>query len=166
MYQKLLIVIDSVNIVIEQYDVPDMGELLCLPEEGMVAFGSGFEQWGFTITHFARMYCSSTGLPLPKMMAMLWGDWFYNKKKKTFTTDQYKKNGKVRKRAFCKFILDPIIKITKISYEGTMEQTRYFYKKLTYLKGNSASSIRLISRTRNGSWGLAESCVRLLCRSG
>ena len=101
-----------------------MGDLLCLPETGMVAFGSGFEQWGFTITHFARIYSQSTGLTLEKMMEMLWSDWFYNKKKKTFTTDQFNKKGKARKRAFCKFILDPIIKITKVAFEGTMEQIK------------------------------------------
>ncbi len=55
---------------------------------------------------------------------MLWGDWFYNKKKKTFTTDQFNKKEKRRKRAFCKFILDPIIKITKVAFEGTMEQIK------------------------------------------
>ena len=43
MYFNLVKVVDSVNVVISQYDVPDMGELLCEPDKGMVAFGSGFE---------------------------------------------------------------------------------------------------------------------------
>ena len=98
MYQKLCQVIDTVNIVISQYDVPEMVDetmgspgnapsLLCEPDKGNVAFGSGFEQWGFTITNFARKYAVASGVSLEDMTKMLWGDWFYNKKKKSFTTE-------------------------------------------------------------------------------
>merc|ERR1719188_485892 len=59
---------------------------------------------------------------IEKMREMLWGNWFYNKKKKTFTTEQFNKKGKAFKRTFCKFVLDPIIKMCKICMEGTMEQ--------------------------------------------
>jgi len=54
-------------------------------------------------------------------MVMLWGDWFYDKKKKSFTTEEFSKKQKKRKRAFCKYILDPIIKLTKIAIEGNIE---------------------------------------------
>jgi elongation factor 2 len=33
-----------------------MGELICEPDRGNVAFGSGKDQWGFTLNHFAEMY--------------------------------------------------------------------------------------------------------------
>lgn len=129
MYTKASQVIDSVNVVISQYDVPEMGDLLVSPEKGNVAMGSGFEQWGFTITQFAELYADmmrdGDGKPLftiEKMREMLWGNWFYNKKKKTFTSEQFNKKGKARKRTFCKFVLDPIIKMCKICMEGTMEQ--------------------------------------------
>ena len=63
------------------------------------------------------------------MTGYLWGDWFYNKKKKTFTNEEFKKSGKPRKRCFCKFILDPIIKITKLCMEGTVEQVQKLAEK-------------------------------------
>jgi elongation factor 2 len=130
MYQKLTQVIDSVNVVISQYDVPDMGELLCEPAQGLVAFGSGFDQWGFTVTQFAEKYADAMGMEMTKLRDMLWGDWFYNKKKKTFTNEQYNKKGKPRKRTFCKFILEPIIKLTNTVFEGTLDQVKELCAKL------------------------------------
>ena len=131
MYQKLTQVIDSVNVVISQYDVPDMGELLVEPNKGTVAFGSGFDQWGFTVTLFARNYAKSMpGMEVGKLTEMMWGDWFYNKKKKTFTTEQFNKKQKPRKRTFCKFILEPIIKLTNTVFEGSLDQVKTLVEKL------------------------------------
>jgi elongation factor 2 len=130
MYQKLTQVIDSVNVVISQYDIPEMGPLLCEPDLGTVAFGSGFDQWGFTITQFAEKYSKGMGMEMEKLRGMMWGDWFYNKKKKTFTTEQHNKKGKPRKRTFCKFILEPIIKLTNTVFEGTLDQVKEMAAKL------------------------------------
>jgi hypothetical protein len=99
-----------------------MGELLCEPAMGTVAFGSGFDQWGFTITQFARKFAASMpGMTMEKLRGMMWGDWFYNKKKGSFTNEQYNKKGKPRKRTFAKFILTPIIKLTNTVFEGTLD---------------------------------------------
>ena len=130
MYQKLTQVIDSVNVVISQYDVPDMGDMQCLPECGNVAFGSGFDQWGFTITQFAQVYAKKIGMSVDKLIPMLWGDWFFDDKKGEFTTEQYAEDGKARERNFCKFILEPIIKLTNTVFEGTLDQVKKFVKKL------------------------------------
>lgn len=71
-----------------------MGDLMVAPDKGNVAFGSGFEQWGFTITQFAVLYSdmmrNGEGKKLftvNRMRELLWGDWFYDKKKKTFTSE-------------------------------------------------------------------------------
>jgi len=91
-----------------------MGELLCNPEKGNVAFGSGFNQWGFTIGLFANKYKDAMGMSKADMMDILWGDTFYNKKKKKTTSKSHNKKGKPNKRLFCKYIMDPIIKMHKV----------------------------------------------------
>jgi len=45
-----------------------MGDLLCIPDKGNVAFGSGFNQWGFTIGLFANKYKEAMGLSKKDMM--------------------------------------------------------------------------------------------------
>jgi translation elongation factor EF-G len=44
MYQNFVRVVDMVNVIISQYD---------LPQKGNVAFGTGKDQWGFSLTRFA-----------------------------------------------------------------------------------------------------------------
>jgi elongation factor 2 len=39
-----------------------MGETLCDPSVGNVAFGSGKDQWAFTLTKFARLYSKKFGI--------------------------------------------------------------------------------------------------------
>jgi elongation factor 2 len=57
--------------------------------------------WGFTLSHFARLYAAKFGIAKEKMMEKLWGDNYFDapgkKWKKTCTGD----NGAVLKRAFC-----------------------------------------------------------------
>jgi len=62
-----------------------MGNLLCEPAKGNVAFGSGFNQWGFTIGLFADKYRKVMNMDKDKMMNILWGDMYFNKKKKKTT---------------------------------------------------------------------------------
>lgn len=53
MYQNFVRVVDMVNVIISQYEIPEMGDLLLLPQKGNVAFGTGKDQWGFSLTRFA-----------------------------------------------------------------------------------------------------------------
>lgn len=69
-------------------------------------------------------------MEMAKLRSMMWGDWFYNKKKKTFTNEQFNKKGKPRKRTFCKFVLEPIIKLTNTVFEGTLDQVKELCAKL------------------------------------
>jgi len=55
------------------------------------------------------------------MMNILWGDCYYNKKKKVTTGEEYNKKGKLNKRCFCKFIMEPIIKVHKLCNEKNDE---------------------------------------------
>jgi len=56
MYQNFVRVIDMVNVIVSTYENEEMGNCLCEPNKGNVAFGSGKDQWGFTLTHFANLY--------------------------------------------------------------------------------------------------------------
>eukprot|EP00493_Phyllostaurus_siculus_P018918 UN19218 len=48
------------------------------PERGMVGFGSGLHNWGFTLRDFAGSYHKRFGLTKKKMMKRLWGNWCYH----------------------------------------------------------------------------------------
>lgn len=55
-----------------------MGEVVCDPSLGNVAFGSGKGQWGFTLQTFARIYAKKYGMSEQKMMEKLWGDNYFD----------------------------------------------------------------------------------------
>ncbi|CAM6000739.1 unnamed protein product [Sphagnum balticum] len=87
MYQSFLRVIDMANVTIETYRAEDMGEIQCNPSVGNVAFGSGKDQWAFTLNKFARIYSKKFGISQEKMMDKLWGDNFYDGPAKKWRTD-------------------------------------------------------------------------------
>ena len=87
MYQNFLRVIDMANVVISTYQSEDMGEIMCDPSIGNVAFGSGKDQWAFTLTKFARIYAKKFGIDFDKMMRKLWGDNFYDAAGKKWKTE-------------------------------------------------------------------------------
>jgi len=53
MYQNFIRVVDMVNVIVSNYEIAEMGDLLLYPQKGNVAFGSGKDQWAFTLTRFA-----------------------------------------------------------------------------------------------------------------
>merc|ERR1719316_2305730 len=82
---------------------------MVMPEKGTVAFGSGLHGWGFNVERFAKIYASKMGVDKKKMMARLWGDSFFNAKKKTWTNVQQPEGcDQPLERAFCQFIMTPI----------------------------------------------------------
>lgn len=122
MYQNFLRVIDMANVVISTYQSEDMGETLCDPSTGNVAFGSGKDQWAFTLNKFARIYAKKFGLSYDKMMQKFWGDYFFDPASKKWKTDGEDENGKPLRRAFAQFIMDPICKLCQSIMEGNKEQ--------------------------------------------
>jgi elongation factor 2 len=74
------------------------------PAKGTVAFGSGLHGWGFNVERFAKIYAAKMGVDKDKMMKRLWGDNYFNAKKKTWT-NVCPEGGQ---RAFCQFIMTPI----------------------------------------------------------
>jgi len=96
-----------VNVVIATYHDALLGDVQVFPENGTVAFGSSLHGWGFTLEVFGKMYASKLGIPKEDMTKRLWGDNFFNAREKKWTAD-----GRAGlPRAFCQFIMDPIIQL-------------------------------------------------------
>lgn len=110
------------NVIISTYEQPEMGDLLCYPNKGNVAFGSGKECWAFTLTRFSKIYSKKFKTDEAKMMERLWGDNFFDAAAKKWKKEGIDENGKPLKRAFVSFIMDPIVRLARAIMEGNMEQ--------------------------------------------
>jgi elongation factor 2 len=79
-----------------------------------VAFGSGLHGWGFNVERFAKIYAAKMGVDKDKMMKRLWGDSFFNAKKKTWTNVMQPEGcTEPLQRAFCQFIMGPITQLMR-----------------------------------------------------
>jgi len=121
MYQNFIRVVDMVNVIVSSYDQPEMGDLFLYPQKGNVAFGSGKDQYAFTLTRFARIYAEKFKTDSAKMMERLWGDNYFDATDKKWKKSEEGAEGKTLKRAFCAFIMEPIIKISRAIMEGNVE---------------------------------------------
>ena len=130
MYQNFLRVIDMANVVVSTYQSEDMGDILVDPSMGNVAFGSGKDQWAFTLCKFARIYAKKFGIAYEKMMRKLWGDNFFDGEGKKWKVDGESDTGKPLRRAFAQFIMDPICKLCNAIMEGNKEQYEKMLKTL------------------------------------
>lgn len=108
-YFKLKHVIEEVNTVIESA-LPGQGEKRRLsPEKGNVAFASSSMGWCFTLPSFAKMYAESyPDINARDLSVRLWGDIFFNPKRRSFTRKGTEEGSK---RTFVKFVLEPIYKL-------------------------------------------------------
>jgi elongation factor 2 len=113
MYQSFRRAIESANVVISTYRDEALGDVQVMPEIGTVAFGSGKQQWAFTLIKFAKMYAAKFGVDPAKMMERLWGDNFFDAKAKKWKKTAQAEDGSNLPRAFCQFVLDPIVKLAR-----------------------------------------------------
>jgi len=118
MFQNFVKVVDMVNVIVTNYDHPDMGDLMLVPEKGNVAFGSGKDCWAFTLTRFAQIYSKKFKIDEKKMMEKLWGDNYYDAEGKKWKKNENADNGKTLKRAFCTFVMEPIIRLARSIMEA------------------------------------------------
>merc|ERR1719146_38034 len=129
MYSRFRNAIENVNVIVSTYHDELMGDVQVFPDKGTVAFGSGLHGWAFNIERFAKIYATKFGVEKEKMMKRLWGDSFFNAKKKTWTNIiQPEGCDKPLRRAFCQFIMTPINSLMtaimnddKAKYEKMME---------------------------------------------
>merc|ERR1712056_42246 len=109
MYMRFRKAIEDVNVIIATYNDELMGDNQVMPEKGTVAFGSGLHVWGFNVERFAKIYAAKMGVDKEKMMKRLWGDSFFNAKKKTWTNVMTPEGCDAPlPRAFCQFVMTPI----------------------------------------------------------
>mmetsp|Transcript_5047 Transcript_5047/g.11122 ORF Transcript_5047/g.11122 Transcript_5047/m.11122 type:complete len:837 (-) Transcript_5047:124-2634(-) len=109
MYNRFRNAVENVNVIIATYNDKIMGDCQVFPEKGTVAFGSGLHGWGFNVERFAKIYSTKMGVDKEKMMKRLWGDNYFNAKKKTWTTNPQPEGcTEPLSRAFCQFIMTPI----------------------------------------------------------
>merc|ERR1719262_2032497 len=91
-----------------------MGDTQVRPENGTVAFGSGLHGWGFNVERFAKIYAAKFSMDKEKMMKRLWGDAYFNAKKKTWTNIMQPEGlDKPLPRAFCQFVMTPIAQLMR-----------------------------------------------------
>merc|ERR1712019_38203 len=107
MYSRFRKAVEDVNVIVATYQDNLMGDVQVKPDSGTVAFGSGLHGWGFNVERFAKIYAAKMGVDKEKMMKRLWGDSFFNAKKKVWT-NQKTHEGTELQRAFCQFIMTPI----------------------------------------------------------
>ncbi|KAL9074606.1 MAG: hypothetical protein Q9161_002199 [Pseudevernia consocians] len=108
-YFKLKHVIEEVNTVIEN-TLPGQGEKRRLsPEKGNVAFACSSMGWIFTLPSFAKMYAENyPDVNAKDFGVRLWGDIFFNPKRRSFTRKGTEERSK---RTFVNFVLEPIYKL-------------------------------------------------------
>merc|ERR1712100_430916 len=114
MYGRFRKAIEDVNVIVATYNDELMGDVQVAPEKGTVAFGSGLHGWGFNVERFAKIYASKMGVDKEKMMKRLWGDSYFNAKKKTWTNVMQPEGcTEPLQRAFCQFIMGPIAQLMR-----------------------------------------------------
>eukprot|EP01119_Soliformovum_irregulare_P012869 TRINITY_DN3363_c0_g2_i1.p1 TRINITY_DN3363_c0_g2~~TRINITY_DN3363_c0_g2_i1.p1 ORF type:complete len:837 (-),score=182.72 TRINITY_DN3363_c0_g2_i1:78-2588(-) len=123
LYQTCFHIIDATNNIIDTYsDVDSQGKTLLSVTKGTVAFSSGLQGWGFTLSKFARMYAIKFGIDEAKMIDRLWGDSYYDSANKKWTSNPISSSGDHLPRGFCKFILEPISEICNACMQNDMEK--------------------------------------------
>lgn len=120
-YQNFRNAIESVNVVVSTYLDEKLGDVQVYPEIGNVAFGSGLQQWGFTLKTFAKIYAPKWGMSIEKCMKKLWGDNYFDKKAKKWVKTSVGSDGSTLQRGFCEYIITPISKLCSAVMENKVD---------------------------------------------
>lgn len=110
-YEELRCAIESVNVVLGTYRDPSLPEYELRPEAGNVAFGSGFQAWGFRLLDFARLYAARSKKPVSKWLERLWGDKFFNPETGKWSS----RAGPGFVRGFIHFVLRPLKSVFELA---------------------------------------------------
>lgn len=108
-YLKLKHVVEEVNNIITSASPATATSRRISPEKGNLLFACTEFGWCFTIQSFAKKYAAKySGLNADEFARRLWGDVFYNPKKRNFTRKPVEAQAS---RSFLHFILEPIYKL-------------------------------------------------------
>ncbi|KAK4454806.1 Pre-mRNA-splicing factor cwf10 [Podospora aff. communis PSN243] len=127
-YYKLKHVIEEVNTVIEN-TIPGQGEgRRVSPENGNVLFACTSMGWCFTLQSFAKMYSDGFGgVNTEEFAKRLWGDVYFNPRKRNFTRKPFEEGAK---RSFVSFIMEPIYKLFSHTISESPEELKETLRKL------------------------------------
>lgn len=121
-YFKLKHVVEEVNTVIANTVPTRAASKRLSPERGNVLFACTDLGWCFTLPSFAKMYTDTFGdINTDEFAKRLWGDVFYNPKKRNFTRKPVEEGAM---RSFVHFVLEPIYKIFTHSISDSPEDLR------------------------------------------
>jgi 116 kDa U5 small nuclear ribonucleoprotein component len=121
-YFKLKHVVEEVNSVIASTVPMTATSKRISPEKGNVLFACTDMGWCFTLQTFAKMYTDSYGDIDPEEFGnRLWGDVYFNPKKRNFTRKPVEDRSA---RSFVHFVLEPIYKIFTHSISDSSEQLK------------------------------------------
>ena len=162
-YFKLKHVIEEVNTVIEN-TLPGQGEKRRLsPEKGNVAFACSSMGWIFTLPSFAKMYADNyPDVNARDFGVRLWGDIFFNPKRRSFTRKATEERSK---RTFVNFVLEPIYKLYSHTISESPEDlketlaTLGIYLKPSQYKTDAKDLLRMVCEQF---FGRAEGFVDML----
>ncbi|KAI0565490.1 Elongation factor Tu GTP-binding domain containing protein [Gracilaria domingensis] len=126
-YHKIRDIIDTVNDILEPYDVPPLS-----PSRGNVAFSSATEGVCFTLKQFAQVYIDEAGgvaefpLSASQLSIRLWGDVYFDQQSRKFS----KKPGPgADVRTFVSFVLEPLYKLhTAVLSHDVEDLTEYLQR--------------------------------------
>jgi len=113
-------------VIVSQNGDDKVGDFSLDPVRGNVVFGSGYQQWAFTLERFAGIWSPTFKTEPEKLKEKLWGEWRFDKKGKKWTTNEQDEDGNLLPRSFCQFILDPIYKVINFCINGEIEKLRKF----------------------------------------
>ncbi|KAM0485173.1 hypothetical protein ACHAPX_001154 [Trichoderma viride] len=121
-YFKLKHVVEEVNTVIANTVPTKAASKRLSPEKGNVLFACTDMGWCFTLPSFAKMYTDTFGdINTEEFARRLWGDVYYNPKKRNFTRKPAEDRSA---RSFVHFVLEPIYKIFTHAISDSPEQLR------------------------------------------
>ncbi|KAF5023073.1 hypothetical protein F66182_4885 [Fusarium sp. NRRL 66182] len=121
-YFKLKHVIEEVNTVITNTAPTKAASKRLSPEKGNVLFACTDMGWCFTLPSFAKMYTDTFGdINTDEFAKRLWGDVYYNPKKRTFSRKPLDERSA---RSFVHFVLEPIYKLFTHSISDSPEELR------------------------------------------
>jgi elongation factor 2 len=126
LYNDMSKVVISANVALVKAEKLGFKDWGLDPTLGNVVFGSAYYGWGFTLAQFAAIYAKKMGAEEDKFAKRLWGDQFFNAKKKSWTTVEVE--GSVR--GCCQMVLDPIVKMHKAIMGGDTEKYEKMCKSL------------------------------------
>ncbi|RLN24117.1 hypothetical protein C2845_PM07G26060 [Panicum miliaceum] len=163
-YQALRRVVEEANAVVAMYSDNELGNCHMPPENGTVAFAAGLHGWAFTLSSFAKLYSSRSGVDEAKLRARLWGDNFFDPATKKWTTCHT--GSAMCERGFVRFCYNPVRK-AEVVPAGDRTGRMYAFGREFSGKVASGNKVRVISnKYLPGGGGKEDAFVKGVQRTG